>query len=688
MVVSKIDKSVNYPELKKVDPDDLSKESNLFQITPPNMDMDIIIAIGSAKKTFANKNITFFPVYLVKNNNNVIQIGIYEIPSINVMDYMDEEGEVDIERLDEPLLYTFATKEYITKLRLVPESEELEQKQKAKAKELQKSSGELKEGRKESGEKEKGKEKITEILIPQIRRDVFTPRLSANIPPALKPEGAKDAADFRAKYHEGEKDVWIQKFMKNKNYGLLDNEGKGDCMFATIRDAFQSIGQDTTVGKLRDKVSREAKQSNFDEYKQRYDMYAKELADTKSQSIKYKKEYDDYKAKLASTIDHNQRLIISAAAAKTIKAYTQLKAEHNYAKENIDDVLFMKDIKGLEDLKQFMRTCRYWGDPWTINTLERILNIKFIIMSSYIYDKGRGDLNNVLQCGADVDPIILSRGEFTPEMYVMIDHTGDHYKLISYKSKMIFSFNEIPYDIKRMIVDKCMERNAGIFSLIPEFENFKAQVNGSQVEKPRFDELGEAKIMNLYDDNTVFVIHPQASDKKPPGKGTGEKVPIVLEPQFAQLNNIPDWRRKLDAFWVQPFTLDNHKWATVEHYYQASKFQKKNPDFYLLFSLDSGTELSKDPHMAKGAGSETGKYKDEHIRSKTVTVDPDFFLKRSGKALNAANTAKFQQNPELRLALLETKNAKLVLYRRGKEPEVLDDLMILRDKLTDGILHR
>ena len=146
MVVSKIDKSVNYPELKKVDPDDLSKESNLFQITPPNMDMDIIIAIGSAKKTFANKNITFFPVYLVKNNNNVIQIGIYEIPSINVMDYTDEEGEVDIERLDEPLLYTFATKEYISKLRLVPESEELEQKQKAKAKELQKSSGELKEG--------------------------------------------------------------------------------------------------------------------------------------------------------------------------------------------------------------------------------------------------------------------------------------------------------------------------------------------------------------------------------------------------------------------------------------------------------------------------------------------------------------------------------------------------------------
>ena len=142
MVVSKIDKSVNYPELKKVDPNDLSKESNLFQITVSNMNMDIIIAIGSANKTFANKNITFFPVYLVKNNNNVIQIGIYEIPSINVLDYMDEEGELDIERLDEPLLYTFATKEYITKLRLVPESEEIERKEKDRKKASKESSKE------------------------------------------------------------------------------------------------------------------------------------------------------------------------------------------------------------------------------------------------------------------------------------------------------------------------------------------------------------------------------------------------------------------------------------------------------------------------------------------------------------------------------------------------------------------
>jgi predicted NAD-dependent protein-ADP-ribosyltransferase YbiA (DUF1768 family) len=679
MVVSNIDKSVNFPELKKVDPDDLSKESSLFQITLPDINIDIVIAIGSAKNTFANKNITYFPIYLVKHNNKVIQIGVYETPSTNVMDYKDEDGELDVERLSEPLLYTFATKEFINKLRLVPENEEVDKKKK------ERDNKKSLTNKKDQSLANKT-EQIVEILIPQIRRDIFTARLSANIPVLLKSETSKDAADFREKYHQGDKDVWIQKFMKNKNYGLIDNEGKGDCLFATIRDGFQSIGQDTTVGKLRNKVSNEFKQANFDMYKQRYDMYAKELADTKAQSIKFKQEYDDYKVKLVSTIDNNQRLIINAAANQTKKMYTQLKAEHEYAKENIKDVLFMKNIKNLEDLKKYARTCEFWGDNWTITTLERILNIKFIIMSSFVYDNGKGDLGNVLQCGGEIDPLIQSRGEFEPEMYIIIDHTGDHYKLISYKHKLIFNFNEIPYDVKRMIVDKCMERNAGIFSYIPEFESFNAQVNGSRVVKPRFDDLGEAKIMNLYDDNVVFALHPKASGKHAPGKGAGEKIPVELEQQFAQLASIPDWRRKLDAFWIQPFTLDNHSWASVEHYYQASKFKKRNPDFYLSFSLDSGTELSKDPYMAKGAGGTTGKYKDELIRPTSVTVDPDFFLKRANIELNAANMEKFKKYPELSVALVETKNAKLALYRKGKEPEVLDDLMILRDKMSKGVI--
>jgi predicted NAD-dependent protein-ADP-ribosyltransferase YbiA (DUF1768 family) len=676
MVVSKLDSSVSYQELKRVDPSDLSKQSSLYLIEA--MGHEIIIAIGGPKNTFADKNITYFPVYLVKHNNKVIQIGVYEIPSTNIMDFMDETSELDVSRLNDPLFYTFATKDMIEKLRLVPEDDVSVEKIKAKEAKEVKESKESKASKKSAT--------ITEILIPQIRRDVFTARVSANLPEKLKQETAKEAKSIRQKYHKGDKDTWVQRFMSNKNYTLIDNEGKGDCLFATIRDAFQSIGQDTTVGKLRNKIANEVKQNMYDEYKQRYLMYSNELASTKAQSIKMKKDYEGLQLKLASTIDHNQQLIISSEAKKTLKLYNILKNEHQFAKENIEDVKFMKDVNNLEDLKKIMRTCAFWGDEWTLNTLERILNIKFIVLSSDIYDNGKGDVNNVMQCPMAVDPLIEMKKEFTPEYYIIIDHTGDHYKLIGYKHKMIFSFKEIPYDIKRMIVDKCMERSVGIYTYIPDFVGLNGSDKGLGlgVQKPTFDELGEAKIMNLYDDNIVFEFNSKSNKKRTPGRGAGEKIPVELEQQFAQLANIPDWRKKLDRSWIQPFVLHNHRWASVEHYYQASKF-RKNPDqnFYLSFSLDSGTDTSKDPHIAKAAGSESGKYKDELLRSTNIKEDVDFD-RRKQKELNDANVAKFTQNKDLAQALIETKNAKLLQYNRAANPDVEDDLMILRDKLANN----
>jgi len=341
----------------------------------------------------------------------------------------------------------------------------------------------------------------------------------------------------------------------------------------------------------------------------------------------------------------------------------------------------MKKVQDLNAFKKKIRTCEFWGETWSLSTLERALNIKFIVLSYEAYKAG--DRNNVLNCGQLNDKILETVGVFNPEYYIIVDHNGYHYKLIGYKKKQIFKFGEIPYDLKVKIVDKCMENNAGIFGLIPDFQKFKEELKGPSREKPRFEELSEAKIKGLYDDDVIFSFYEGSSNKKLPGKGAGEKIPPEMIRDFAELAAVPDWRRKLDNSWKQEFTLNGNRWETVEHYYQASKFKEHNREFYLSFTKESGTPLSMNAEMAIDAGSKKGinKQTKELMRPTEVSIDPEFDDKVGEKALKDALYAKFSQNEDLRQMLVSTNNAKLVHCKKCKEGKLAEELIIVRNAL-------
>ena len=110
MVLSKINSDISYPEIKSVDPVDLKQEANLYQIDVK--DVEIIIAVGNSKNTFEDKNILYFPIYLVKHNNKVVQIGIYEILSSNYINYLDNSNNLNVEKLDNKFIYSFIRFEY------------------------------------------------------------------------------------------------------------------------------------------------------------------------------------------------------------------------------------------------------------------------------------------------------------------------------------------------------------------------------------------------------------------------------------------------------------------------------------------------------------------------------------------------------------------------------------------------
>ena len=722
MVLSKINNKVSYKEIKKLDPSDINKESELYQIVAK--DVDIIIALGNAKH-MKEYNITYFPIYLVKENDRVIQIGVYELLTSDLPKFMNKEtNTLNIELLDEyPLIYVFITKKILEELRKVPEetiydmevaNEEEREKDRAEEKALAKEKAkddakadleegeeyedeedqEMKQFKKAKEAEEKNEMHPGALQIPPIRQHIFKPIRGALVLALLPEETKHMALSIKEGFTSApSKHNWLQEFMQNGNYTIQNNEGGGDCFFSVIRDAFEQIGQATTVRFLREALARDESEKVFMNYKDIYRGAESAYKEEKKQMDHFQGEYEKYKKLISETINKAEQKTLTATAKKIKANHDKLFLESKFSKKTLTDNKFMKGVDTLAQFKEKVMTSDYWADESAISRLERVLNIKFILLSNQAYTSG--DLANVLNCG-EADERIQQANTFRPEYYVICDYSGSHYQLIKYKKKGIFTFTEIPYDIKKLIVHKCMERNSGIFSVIPEFKEFKEQLeeksgkqNGKEIEEPAFQELSDAKIRGLYDDNILFVFYSGSSSNKAPGKGPQEKMPTSeMMKDFAQLAAIPDWRKKLDNGWPQSFMLDGHRWHTVEHYLAAVQFKDKFPEFYLSFSLESGTPLSKDLELVKCALSASGKCRGskgepgELIRPKEVTLE-SLSKERENVELENALLAKFTQNEDLKNLLLNTKNAALAHYKKSSEPVLQEPLMIIREKMKE-----
>jgi hypothetical protein len=460
-------------------------------------------------------------------------------------------------------------------------------------------------------------------------------------------------------------------------------------MFMVVRDAFLQLGQSTTVAKLRQKLSLEVTQELFENYDAQYKMSSNAVLEETKRSKVLQTEYKKYEEKLKSTISAlEQQNLVSAAkhiAAQHKTAMSRAKA----ARELYDEFKFMKGVSSVDAFQKKIQSSDYWGDSWAISTLERILGIKFVIISS---EYAKKDENNMLQCGMNMDHILESRGSFAPEFYILTEHTGTHYRLISYKGKRIFTYADVPYDIKQLIVTKCIERNSGPFVLISEFKKLVARRSGTTDGQSVLDEdiidTIDVDVLTSVDPHVVFQYYARAADKSA-GRGAGEKIDAIERKlDFVELGpkgQFPNWRRKLDEDWLHadaPFELDGHHWNSVQHYVQAGKFKKAHPEFYANFTAESQSKIAGDVQLAMAAGSEKqSNTSGIHARPDNVVVDPTYPGKTEAAALAAGTAAKFTQIPHFTHLLLATKNAMLCRYTPGKKPEVAVDLIQIRKKL-------
>ena len=426
------------------------------------------------------------------------------------------------------------------------------------------------------------------------------------------------------------------------------------------------------MGDLRKKLSNEVSEEVFENYRVLYESFNTAIKETKEKLNMIATENNELKKALSKEENISKQIAIVDKAKKLKKDFYKIKDELIISQQMLNEYKFMKNVTSLQQFKALINTCCFWGDTWAISTLEKVLNTKFILLSEENYESG--DIDNVLQCGQLNDDSLKKKGSFTPDYYIIMDYTGDHYKLITYGSKSLFTFSEVPESIKTLILDKCLEKLSGPYAIIPEFlaEKMKREKSSNPNNNGDVNDVSNSRNVSLIqqlnlDPETVFMFYSRSNSRPLPGKGVGETIRDENRSNYKKLAGFKDWRKKLSDTWVAPIDVDGYQWQTVAHFYQGSKYKKSKPDIYYQFTLDSRSNLGKDVGKANNFND--------------FEPDMDFFGERGKDVLNEGLHAKFSQHPELIEILIATQDATLMKYIPRKPPQLAIELMTLRNNI-------
>ena len=468
MIQSILNDEIEYIVDKNIEENDLGKSVSVFEMQL--FEIDVCLTVGEINDLYKQKNILFTPVYLIIDDNKCEKIGYFEFYSTEIATYMDKDGDLDISLIEGPVIFDYVDSDYL--IGLLKKSNFLQQFKLADA-EL---SDEIKKDMEEKiKERQRGKavENIEEINKIELLITEFDGEFNSNIDKKLKKIYKKQVKESVIT----ESSKWIQKHYKNNKYDIIDNEGGGDCLFSTIRDSLEDININVSVQSLRNVLSNAMTQENYETYKENFDLLNKEimnikdeLSSLKNESKDLKLQYSDLtqKAKLYKSENERDKLIEAVNKRKEIKSQNDklkeksknLMKQNQNALINFQDFKFMKDINNLQKLKVIVKQSNFWADSNAISKLEKMLNVKVIVLLKKNYQDGNKSL---ISCGDMVSKDITDKGSFKPKYYIIVSfmerNEGDHYVLVTYKKKRIFTFYEIPYAIREDIKEKCLSKD-------------------------------------------------------------------------------------------------------------------------------------------------------------------------------------------------------------------------------------
>lgn len=700
---------VEYKEEKQLDLQDQEHHSALYVIEL--FEKEYIIALGNMRTQFSDTaGCIYYPIYLISAKKRIkSKIGVFEVEAQKVISIIDNDGDIDLNKLGEPLLFSFVTSEYLEKhgtnesaigldtpSKPIVDQKEPEQQSEADEKDvieiddsvdiedvidIDDDSEEENFVIKVDKEKEASKsEAVSEMKDDSGKITYQTLFEIDNVLPSVDSwptETEENAKQMRETYKKTKsiQDNWVMRFMNNKEYRIISNSGGGDCFFLALREAFLDIGYKTTIAKLRKYLSQEVTDDLYENYRSIYDGVSFELNVTEEEIERLQNANTDLKKQSKNTVNVSTQKEILEEAMKVKQDYTTQRVLESGTKELLEEFGFMKHIHSKEEFVTFVQTSDFWADTWTLSTIELLLSVKFIVLED------TEDIHSVIRCTQQNDEM-HKYDEYNPKYYIILGRTGNnHYQLISYKNKRIFKFSEVPYDIKVKVVKACIERNEqSYYSKIPDFRQFRNELGLSSGTPTEADMDDDQK--SLFDPNVILTFHEKSDVKKKAGFVDADNVPIKRRTEFSVLNNIECWRRKLHDSWTdEPFTMtttDKKRWHSVEHYLLAIPYKDTHPALYEEFSDDSKSKISKDIKLARLSllkkNGKIGKY--YQIAKETKSLEKHILEIHRKDALRE----KFKKPTAFGRLLKATNLAKLEIFRRNQSPFTDISLMEVRNE--------
>ena len=678
MITSNIDSKVEYAITNNIDKSDINHEAFVYNAKIYNKHIKFVL--GTPRFDFLSNNIMYFNIYLANNGSVISKIGIYETTNTDYASLLDANGDVDLNKMSEPIIFSFAKPLIMNNYELIDKFETMSNASDfnstddgSNISDVESISGDDDDDDDDDEDNNNDASKKPQKLV------------SASYDLMEVNSQTKEESDYEInKYEEDPSHKWINKYLRSNKYEILDNEGGGDCFFAVLRDALKSVKIETSVKSIREKLASEVDEEILATYKEFFGLFYNNMKSIQTQLKEHKKKHYTLKKMITATADGPDKMKMISDVKSNFDNMSLISDQNKELEELTREFEFMKDVETIEDLKKVIMEVggKYWADNWAVVTLERLYKVKFIVLSQDHFLNGEKEL--VLQC-SEADKKLQAQGIFEPSYYIMTDYIkGVHYKLITYDKNIkrgALTFNELPYRIKELVLEKCMERGAGLYVLIPDFKTF-ANTNGVQTstisKTSSYDSLVNTKTPKSqdYSDSIIIQIYSKSKHEKV-GEGSGEfiKPELKTSKNVLELNNkkkYPDWRRKIDNDYLVPnLVIDGNNWASVKHYMLGSRF-KELVDLYSKFMKNGDVGTNSDDALKL--------YNSNIVKKsvKSVILNDEEFKKIESSLLEKALYSKFTQNDEVREILLLTGDALINVFKQTKGASPALELMKVR----------